>query len=166
MDPLTNVHGMIVHFPIALLFVSFLLEVLALIPKYQAALRPAALVTLVIGAIGGMASVLSAPEDNARGVTMLMHTHEQWAHYTMFIFGALVVWRLWLLWRKRSFSGVQVIAYLLIAAVGLGTLTYTGYLGGKMVYDEAIGVKRDGKMVVQPKERGFFGPRPGQGQGK
>lgn len=156
MSPLTQLHALTVHFPIALLFASVALELAALYPRWQQALRPAALVTLILGAVGSVAAVLTAPEDNGRGVTQLMRTHEQWARIAMIAFVALALWRLFLVWRRRPFTGVQVAAYLLAAAFGLGALGYTGYLGGKMVYEEAVGVQRNGLPVAPPRAPGSF----------
>lgn len=160
MDPLTNLHGMVVHFPIALLFVSVGLELLALAPKWRGSLQPAALVTLLVGALGAFFSVVTGPEDNARGVTQLMHTHESWAKISMLIFGALAIWRLILAWRKKTVTGPAVAIYLVAAAIGLGSLGYVGYLGGKMVYEEAVGVQRNGVLVAPPTQR--FQRQPAQ----
>ena len=149
---MTEFHAMVVHFPIALLFTSFAFELAALYPRWRPYLSPAALVTLLLGTAGSALAVLSGPEDNARGVSQLSRLHESWARYTLFFFLALAAWRLWLLWRRRGSELVTrtAIAYLLLAAAGLGLLTYTGFLGGRMVYTEAIGVSRDGKLVAPP----------------
>lgn len=156
MSWLTEAHGMVVHFPIALLFATVALELAALHPKLRAGLRPAALVTLVLGALGAVVSVMTGPDQNASGVTQLVHTHEQMADLTMIIFGALALWRLWLLWQRRPLTRGLVAVYLVVACIGLGALTYAGWLGGKMVYTEAVGVQRGGVPVAppQPFQRG------------
>lgn len=153
MNMMTDLHGMVVHFPIALLFVGVGLELLALHPRLRSFLSPAALVTLVLGAVAAAVAVATGPDENARGVTNLVHTHEQMAQITLVLFGLLALWRLWLLWRKQPLTGANAVAYLLVACIGLGTLTYTGYLGGQMVYRQAIGVQRNGQLIVPPQPR-------------
>jgi uncharacterized membrane protein len=157
-DPLTDLHGMIVHFPIALLFVSVGLEAAALYPRLRPHLNMAAFVTLLLGTIGAAAAVFTGPEENAPGVTRLMHTHENWAHLTLIVFGVLSVWRLWSLWRRKEHAGIAAVAFVALGAVGLGMLGYTGWLGGQMVYQEGVGVQRNGTPVAPPVHR-----TPGQG---
>jgi uncharacterized membrane protein len=154
----THLHGMIVHFPIALLFTSVLLELLALHRPWQERLRMAALITLVLGTLGALAAVITGPDEMARGVTELGETHEHFAQVTLALFALLTVWRVGLLWLKRAFSGAQVIAYVVLACVGVGLLGYTGFLGGTMVYEKAVGVRVNGQLV-QPPTRGHGGGR-------
>ena len=59
----THLHAMIVHFPIALLFVGFLFDLLSLATK-KPSFKTAALYLLVLGAIGAVAAYLSG---NAAG---------------------------------------------------------------------------------------------------
>lgn len=152
-----DAHGMLVHFPIALLFTSVALEIAALVPRLRS-LAPAALATLVLGAIGAVAAVVSGPEP---GGTNLMGSHHNFAHLTLILFGALAVARLWLVWKRRPLTRTLLSGYLLLAVVGLAMLGYTGYLGGRMVYEQAIGVQRNGVPVVPPQPRHF----PGGGGG-
>lgn len=152
MSLMTDLHGMAVHFPIALLFASVALELAALHPKLRAMAQPAALFTLILGTLGAAAAVFTGPEDNARGVTKLMGTHENMAHITLIIFGVLTVWRLYLLWRNQTLSRALLAGYIGLALIGLGALGYTGWLGGRMVYTEAVGVQRNGVMVAPPQQ--------------
>ena len=151
MDFLTNLHGMVVHFPIALLITSVVLEAAAMYPKFSDSLRPAALITLLLGTAGAAAAVITGPEDNARGISHLGQVHQQWAQATLLVFGLLSLIRLWSLWRKQRLAGWRGTALLAVSVIGLGMLEYTGLLGGKMVYEEAIGVRRDGQLIVPPK---------------
>jgi len=150
-DILTNLHAMVVHFPIALLITSVVLQAASLHPKLTASMRPAALFSLVLGTIGAAASVLTGPEDNARGITNLVRVHERWAQLTTLLFIALTVIQMWSAWRRKRQSAAQAVALLVVSAIGLGMLAYTGLVGGQMVYEQAIGVRRDGQLIVQPK---------------
>lgn len=165
MDQFTDLHAMVVHFPIALLFVSVGLEAASLHPKLRSHLSVAALITLVLGTIGAAVAVFTGPEDNARGVTRLMHVHEQWAQSTLILFGVLVLWRLFTVWKRREHTGVAAVGFVLLGLVGLGMLGYTGYLGGQMVYREAVGVQRNGAMVAPPVRGQFHGGQGAQAPG-
>jgi len=141
---------MIVHFPIALLLISVALELLTLVPALRDHLRTAAFITLLLGTAGAAVAVISGPDENARGVTTLMHAHENFAHLTLILFGALSVWRLWSLWRTKSLAVKFLPVYLALAVIGVGLLSYTGHLGGRMVYEDAVGVSRGGQLVAPP----------------
>lgn len=158
MDFLTQLHGMAVHFPIALLSVAVLLQVLALHPRLTKVLESSVLITLVLGTLGAGLSVLSGPEDNARGVSQIMHAHERWAQLTLLLFAVITVVKLWGAVRSAPWSRTRAMALLLASLVGFGMLTYTGLLGGQMVYEEAVGVNRNGALVAPP-SRGFRGNR-------
>jgi uncharacterized membrane protein len=143
----SHIHGMVVHFPIALLFSSVALELLALYKPWQDKLRAAALATLILGTLGAAASVMTGPDEMLRA-SPIGHTHENFADLTLITFGLLSLWRIVLLIRKRSMSTAVAGAYLVLCCVGLGLLGYTGYLGGSMVYDQAVGVRTNGQLVV------------------
>lgn len=169
MNLMTELHGMVVHFPIALLITSVALELLALHPRLRPHLETAALILLILGAAGTLVAVATGPENNARGVSQLIRAHQNWADATAWLFSLLALFRLIMLWMKRPVVRVWAAAYLLVALLGIGMLSYTGWLGGHMVYTEAIGVSRNGQPVAPP-VRGPFGPgggrrrQPGQQQ--
>lgn len=145
----TELHGMIVHFPIALLFVAVGLELLALYGPWRERLRPAVVITLVIGTLGALAAVLTGPDRYLRGIA-IGSIHERMAKITLLIFVVLTAWRLLSLRRQRTESAMSTALFLVIGLVGLGTLSYTGYLGGKLVYEYAAGVKVNGQLVAPP----------------
>lgn len=144
---------MVVHFPIALLFVSVGLEVAAVYKPWREKLQPAALVTLVLGTAAAAAAVVTGPDENYRGVSALGRIHENWAQITLVWFGLLTLWRLYMLYRQQALDGRRLTTYLILGAVGLGMLGYTGYLGGTMVYEQAVGVRIDGHLVAPPTPR-------------
>lgn len=144
---------MIVHFPIALLFVAVGLELLALYAPWRERLRPAVLITLIIGTLGAIGAIVTGPEHNARGIE-IGEIHERMGQLTLLLFAFLTAWRLFSTWRKRAEGRVITAAWLLIAFVGLGALTYTGYLGGQLVYQHGAGVKVNGELVAPPAPRG------------
>lgn len=143
----SHLHGMIVHFPIALLFASVAIEVLAQYPPWRDRLQTASFITLLFGTLGAAMAVISGPERVADSFA-LGETHEHFAQATLVLFGFLLVWRLGMLWWKRTFDTKLMAVYLVLCAIGLGLLGYTGFLGGTMVYDQAAGVRTNGQLVV------------------
>jgi uncharacterized membrane protein len=154
----TELHSMVVHFPIALLFVAVALELAALYAPWREKLRPAAIITLVVGTLGAAVAVLTGPDENMRGIA-IGHTHESMAKITLLLFGILTVWRLYGVRKKQADSAVRTAAFLVVALVGLGVLSYTGWLGGQLVYQHGAGVKVNGQLVAPPAPRGNFPPR-------
>lgn len=134
-------HPMIVHFPIALLLTSVLFDAASHFFKRES-LRDSALWLLVLGLIGGIAASIAGDfaeeaAEKAGIAESLIETHESLAFVTMGIFGVLLLWRVFL---RNQFSGRLLAIYLLVATIGVGTLSATGYYGGDLVYEHGAGV--------------------------
>jgi len=134
-------HPMIVHFPIALLITSVLFDAASHIFKRES-LRDGALWLLVLGLLGGIAASIAGDfaeeaAEKAGIAESLIETHESLAFVTMAIFGLLFLWRLIL---RNQFTGQLLAIYLLVATIGVGTLSATGYYGGDLVYEHGAGV--------------------------
>lgn len=138
-----HLHPMLVHFPIALLITSVLFDAACIVFKRDN-LREGALWLLGLGFLGGIGAVLSggmAEEivEKAGIAKALIERHETWAYATMGVFGLLLAGRLYL---RNRFSGNIMTAYFVVAVIGLGTLSVTGYFGGDMVYEHGAGVRQ------------------------
>ncbi len=134
-------HPMIVHFPIALLLTSVLFDAASHIFKRES-LRDGALWLLVLGLIGGIAAAVAGglAEETAEKAGIaesLIETHESLAFVTLGIFGVLLLWRVFM---RNQLSGQLLAIYLLVATIGVGTLSATGYYGGDLVYEHGAGV--------------------------
>jgi len=135
-------HPMIVHFPIALLITSVLFDAASRLLRRDS-LRDGALWLLLLGLISGMAATVAgfwAEETTERAgiAETLMEMHESLAIATLAIFSLLFIWRLFL---RNQFTRQTLAIYLMVATVGVGTLSATGYYGGDLVYDQGAGVK-------------------------
>ncbi|MEW6277844.1 MAG: DUF2231 domain-containing protein [Candidatus Eremiobacterota bacterium] len=136
-----SLHPMFVHFPIALLFVAFALDLWAYLRRDERAAW-AGQVLLILGTVGVMFTFVSgnfAEIFAARSGTPQrpITLHGNYAQFTGWAFIALVA--------VRSFVNLQqarawFLAYLVCSVVALGMLTATGYQGGQLVYKYAAGV--------------------------
>ncbi|MEO7910535.1 MAG: DUF2231 domain-containing protein [Roseiflexaceae bacterium] len=140
-DLLAYPHPMINHFVIALLIVSVLLD---LCGRWNPAIRYTAWVTLVLGTLATIPTVISGvvahfPYEESSAIGAIS-THEQLGLATTGIFLVLTIWR----WRTRRRDNTAPASwlYLALAVVGLGVLTITGMTGGNLVYQLGVGVQQ------------------------
>lgn len=138
-DPL---HPAIVHFPIALSLVALLLEVIARHSRARA-LESAALVLVVLAALGAVATVITgnAAHDDAvvpAAAGALMHDHEELGENAMWVLLVLATARAVTAWRGW-FRGWLAWAYLLGMAIAAGLVSYNGHLGGQLVFRHGVG---------------------------
>lgn len=134
-------HPMLVHFPIALLVTSVLFDVIGSFVQRES-FRDGALALLVLGLLGGVAAAIAGEgaeeaAEKAGIAESLLETHETLACITLGLFGILLLWRLF---HRNTFTRPTVVAYFFVAAIGLGTLSVTGHLGGALVYEHGAGV--------------------------
>lgn len=139
---LSQLHPFAVHFPIALLLVSLLAEVLWLVRK-QEFWRDMAFWLLLFGAAGSFLAAISGGwAEDALNMSHELHEkveqHETVGYIIAWLYAALLVWKI--LRRKvmaipenRTFLGAMLVATAL--------LMYSGFLGGKLVYEHGAGVK-------------------------
>jgi uncharacterized membrane protein len=157
----SHLHPIIVHFPIALIVVCVAFDLYRVIRKGDFSPKDG-LVLWVIAALSAGIAVASGPDEEARGITTLIHTHSTLANITLWLAILAVVIRLFV-WRIKSqtkMSGVVLTAYMLVSVLSAGGVLATGYFGGAMVYDQGVGVKMNGKYVNPPKHFTRRGVKP------
>jgi uncharacterized membrane protein len=139
----THLHAMVVHFPIALLIISFLSELIAFFYN-KIFFRQTAFYLLMLGTLGTIASFLAG---NAAGEGMdegslgkAMELHEQAATFALWLTIALAAIFLAVFIFKYNKNWVRIVAFILFVAV-IGAITRTGYLGGQLVYKHGAGIK-------------------------
>ncbi|MGY6216302.1 DUF2231 domain-containing protein [Methylolobus aquaticus] len=137
----SNLHPMIVHFPIALLATFFLLE-LAGLGLHRPALRQVAAWMLYLGAAGAVvaatAGFLAAAEVPHGGQ---VHEIMEWHQRLMVIVSVLAV--VLALWRGLGGMAVSTMAvglHLFLATAMMGLMVFGTDLGGLMVYRYGVGV--------------------------
>ena len=134
---LQEIHPSLVHFPIALLPLSIGADLLGTLTGNRA-LSNAGKVLMPIAAgaaaISAAAGLVAQQEVHAQGVAEdLLVTHRN-INLSLTAIGALMAARR--LGEEKAGAG-----YLAVGLAGLGALSYSAYLGGKMTYEHGMGVK-------------------------
>ena len=149
-----NIHPLVVHFPIALLFVYSVITILPFrkwIPRINWA--DVGTVLLVFGFLGAFVSLQTGEiaADLTRPNRDLLEAHELFANMTSWMYGLIIVGKVLVFIQTRSFfskvptffqKGITSLGSLLthrtvvilLALFGLLALFLTGALGGIMVY--------------------------------
>jgi uncharacterized membrane protein len=136
-----RLHAALNDLPTALLLTAILFEVAALATKREA-FRLVSFWTLVVGAIGGAAAVISglqAEEHIAHGeaVHRVMETHEQFGLITLGVFGVLALWRII---RERRMGTLERTLGLILSVAGVGILFATANYGGRLIFEHAAAI--------------------------
>jgi uncharacterized membrane protein len=135
------IHPMVVHFPIALLIVSVIFDLIAMRWRTKS-FRDASFYTLIAGLIGAAAAVLTGAwaEEVAEGKGIpesVLEIHETLGYATLALFIGLLGLRL--LMRRGVVREIPAL-YVTFGLIGVVVLLVTGYYGGVLVYDFGAGV--------------------------
>jgi uncharacterized membrane protein len=136
-----RLHAALNDLPTALLLTAVIADLVALVSRREW-LRQVSFATLAVGAIGGVAAVVSglqAEENIAHGeaVHRVMESHELLGLITLGVFGVLTVWRLV---RERKMRVAERSVMLVCSLVGVGVLFATANLGGRLVFEHAAAI--------------------------
>lgn len=138
---LDNIHPLLVHFPIALLSLFFLLDLVGSLAN-KSEWRRAASWFLYCGTVlagltmaAGLMAAASVPHGG--DVHEIMENHEHLGISVFLLASALAIWR-WL--SKEQIAGPANTLHLLSAAILAAMLMFTADLGGLMVYNYGVAV--------------------------
>jgi uncharacterized membrane protein len=145
---LPNLHPAVVHFPVALLSVAVVADLLALVVRGQGWLYRTAALLWGFGGLGAWAAV-EAGEEAAHSLVHLpphvvehLSQHSDWGHYTLYVAGALALLRLALAWWDRDFRQTALrVLHLAAGVVAVGMVFYTADLGGGLVFEHGVAVE-------------------------
>ena len=145
------IHPAIVHFPIALVTLSFMADLFGLLAD-STTLRAAGFWALIGAAAGGALALVAGLFDMNR--EQIEHEAHERVHFHMKVgftlfaaVGGLTIWR-WLLYTNgRNAPGWgYVVASLLV----FGLTMFQGYLGGELVFADGVGVAPTGQGTEPP----------------
>lgn len=137
---MTPIHPAVVHFPIALVPVSVVADVIAYATG-SVALRAVAWWCLVVGATAVAFAVVFGFVDMERqeiehDVHHRVHTHMKVGLTVLAATSALAVWR----WVVDVRGGAVGLGYLAVGLLVVGLATFQGWLGSELVYRYGVGV--------------------------
>lgn len=132
-------HPLIVHFPIALLLVAAVIELLSL--KFKN-LSLTGTILLVTGFASGVLAFMTGDsgerfaEMNFGDVEGMIHHHEDMARLALIIFGVAMLIKLFTHFSKKFIKPLLIVVVIL-SILGSGVLAYAGHLGGQIVYENS-----------------------------
>ena len=135
-----SLHPMVVHFPIGLLLTALLIETLALLMKKPAWHR-VSLWNLTLGTLAAAVAVLTgrqamAAAKHSMEIHRIMELHERLGSLVLSLVAVIAGWRL--IAKDRFRGGFRWVSWGLLAIV-CGTMAFSAYLGGRMVYEFGVG---------------------------
>ncbi|MES2213932.1 MAG: DUF2231 domain-containing protein [Patescibacteria group bacterium] len=130
-----NIHPIIVHFPVALLSLYAVLELVrfrkVMEKPYWFYIKGA---LVIFGSLGSLAAYATGPEG--KPAPRILEMHATFATATLFIFAVIAFSYLFQWCKPNKYSAFIHRSYIIIplAVIGLICVTVTGALGGAMVY--------------------------------
>lgn len=159
-DYLPNVHPLLVHFPIVLLVLGVLVDIVAIATARHKAIRDLATVLIVLGALSLVPTYLAGRQAGDQVTSpfarsdALLSEHADAAWLTLWAFLGIAAVRVAVAWRGRL-GGKLHGALVVVGAAGLFLLVETADHGGQLVYDLGVGVR-----PVRQAPEGVFDPPP------
>jgi uncharacterized membrane protein len=146
MSPLPNWHPLVVHFPIALVLSATALLLAARLLRNESLAGTIATVgtwNLCLGTVAalfalatGLGAVLDL--DVSIAVRQAISQHLKWAMSTTLLLVLLAVWR----GAGSASRSRPSWIFLIVLIAASAALTFTGYRGGKNVFEYGVGVKK------------------------
>jgi len=137
MFSLTELHPMIVHFPIALVTVGFLAELLSLFIKKETILPKISFYLLILGTLSAIGAVLAGglfTSEMSGEAGVVRETHALLALITLTLLIITSILRIIPLNTKKSSKTIDRLAFIfyLLAVISVSA---TGFFGGTLVYN-------------------------------
>lgn len=136
----SHFHPMFVHFPIALITIGFIFDVIGMFVKKEYYFFKFAYYLMILGTISSIAAYLTGefftPELNGI-IGEVKENHEIFAKITIFTIAIATLLRTYINYKKIENSKIKylVIIFYALAIISVGI---TGYSGGTLVYDYAV----------------------------
>jgi uncharacterized membrane protein len=140
----THLHPMIVHFPIALLIVGFLSDLIGAFFKKEF-FSKAGFYLLILGTAGVIAAYLSGNiagdgVSEAGTLKQALENHEEAAELSLWLMVIASVVRIGIVVFKK-YTGMFKWAAIILFFAGILSIARTGYYGGELVFKHAAGVQ-------------------------
>ena len=146
------IHPMLVHFPVGFLVLSFLLDLVSLVFPDVPGLLGGSFYAMLLGIIAALLAAVPGIVDYSE----IRRDHPGKVVATRHMILNLMVVAIYgiNLWIRSSALSDPKISLLpfLLSIIGIGLLSVSGYLGGRLVYDEGIAVGRHKRRTPTPQE--------------
>ena len=144
-DWIPNLHPIVVHFPIALLSVAVLVDLIRVAKRDHAGLNLTVQILYGLGTLGLIAAFLSGRQatetvEVAGQAFIVLASHENWALATMIFFIAFFGLRFAAYWYQIDTRKSISVASVVLGLIGMGLVTITGNRGGELVFGHGVGV--------------------------
>jgi uncharacterized membrane protein len=134
----SHFHPMLVHFPIALIIVGFLADVIFIFFKKEKCLSKTGFYLMIVGTLAAGAAFASGhlftAEPSQGGIVKVFEQHETLALITLIIMAIASIIRIYAVIRKIDTS-LLTWAIFSLYLLGALSVSITGFLGGSMVFD-------------------------------
>lgn len=139
-----NLHPLVIHFPIALIIVAAFADLVDTLFGRPGWLTSAATTLFVLGSVAAIAACLTGQQalDTVFMPGMahpIVQAHRTWAIATASYFSVLTLIRVSVAFRAPLARRYRV-ALLVAALVGVAGLQQTAQRGGRLVYEQGVGV--------------------------
>ncbi|MBI4763217.1 MAG: DUF2231 domain-containing protein [Deltaproteobacteria bacterium] len=137
----SHLHPMIVHFPIAVIMIGFLADLLSMFLSKGKSLSKMGFYLQIVGMLAAIAAFVTGylgilqKGDEAE---MLRESHELFATFTLISIILATFFRILLVYHKKEESPLKYIALSLFFFAFI-FVVITGYLGGTLVYSYMVG---------------------------
>jgi len=134
---------MIVHFPIALIITGFLADVVFLFFRSEKCLSRTGFYLMVLGALAAIAAWTTGQlftNEPAQGeILSVFEKHETGAIITMILMIIGAGLRIYLVRSKKEDTSLKWVVFI-IYLLAVGTVSFTGLMGGTMVYKYMLSI--------------------------
>jgi uncharacterized membrane protein len=142
MFEMTDLHPMIVHFPIALIIAGFLADTLYLFYKQESWLSKAGFGLMLLGTLGACVAVLTGilftSEPTEGDIVGVYELHHTCAWITLTVLLPVSLLRIYAVVKQREERFRRLIYGLYL--VGTAAVSVAGFMGGIMVYRYMLGI--------------------------
>jgi uncharacterized membrane protein len=141
-----NLHPLVVHFPIALLFAAVLFDAVGMAARNVGFWRKGATALFTLGALAVLAAFFSGQQaaDSVflpTAANALLTEHAELGEWTMWFYSVYAVIRLALSFGRVAQIGIIRGLLFLVGAGGLALVTITADHGAEMVFKHGVGVE-------------------------
>jgi nitrite reductase/ring-hydroxylating ferredoxin subunit/uncharacterized membrane protein len=145
-------HPMIVHFPISLFLLSFILDLASVIIGDRPALVQAAFYSMTLGVITALLAAVPGFVDYSE-IRNDNPARRIGAYHMVLNLVVVALYALNLGFRYGDLEAPHTPVFpLILSLLAIIILSVSGYLGGMLIYDEGIGVGRHRRPFAPPRE--------------